>query len=331
MVGPRWSSETDCYGGALSMDTYLEGVRALPTFPSVLFRFLGLLADPGVRAEQLADFLYKDPGLLARVIPLVNLSSSGESVPVGYWKQAIASLGRERIRNLAFTTPLLCSFEPLRWGFDPITYWERSLVCAHSCEALARQMGLPGPEQYYVAGLLHDIGYLLLLKKKPAALQMVIERLAEEPGDLLELESQVMGVDHCLLGYEVAGRLHLGPWIGRAIRDHHMPSLDSDWITRLTAISSAFCHYKGIDFFPSGRLPQRDRQRQMEQIIGELLPSLTREAPARLLAAMERTVESLKAWISETIVDFYQASNGPPQSIHFLKGKMAFAASMSRM
>ena len=306
MVGPTWTA-LDPLQGSGDSEAYLEGVRALPTLPSILFRFLGLIADPTVSVERLADFIYKDPALLARVIPLVNASSSAGSLPPAYWKQAIALLGKERIRNLAFTTPLLRSFEPTQAGFNSLTYWERSLLCAHAWEVLARQLCFPGPEQFYVAGLLHDIGHLLFLQKRPAALQTIIERMAAKPGDLQEAESSVLGIDHCQLGFEVATRLNLDPWIRHAIRDHHLPSADSDPVTLITCIGSAFCHYKGMDFFPSPTLPRPDRQPKMEEIIHGLLPSLPEEAPAQLLAAMEQATQKLQGWISEIVVDFHSS------------------------
>ena len=97
--------------GAASLHEYdwWFDMRALPTLPSVLFRFLGLVGDPAVDADELAKYIWKDPALLSRAMPLAA-SRNRTQEPDGSLQQSIASLGRERLRNLGFTTPLLRSF-----------------------------------------------------------------------------------------------------------------------------------------------------------------------------------------------------------------------------
>ncbi len=292
-------------GGVISIS---ESLRALPTLPAVLFRFLGLIADPQTPLQQLADFICSDPALLARILAGLNSAGDQKAGVGNSTRQAIALLGRERIRNLAYTTPLLRSFEPLRVGLHSATYWERSLVCAHACETLARHLQHPSPEQAYIAGLMHDLGHLLILHKNPDAMRLVYEKWAVRPGDLLEVESEVLGIDHCQLGMEVARRLNFEPWLREAVGYHHHPSPHLDLTSRITCIGSAFCHYKGIDFFPSRKLAQGSRQREMEQIIQELLPPLSEKTPSELLAAMERATEPLRNSIVEMFVDLYPAA-----------------------
>ena len=86
-----------------------EGWRALPTLPAVLFRFLGLVADSGTSDQQLAELIWTDPALLARAMAAVNASPSSSNLPVTQLRLAISWLGRERLRHLAYTTPLLHS------------------------------------------------------------------------------------------------------------------------------------------------------------------------------------------------------------------------------
>lgn len=307
LLGPPQTGTIESLRTRERTSPYLEGVRALPTLPSILFRFLGLVADPGVSNQQLADFIWRDPALLARAIPAVSASPSTRTLPVSQLRQGIAWLGREYLRNIAYTTPLVHSFEPLRMGFNAVTFWERSVLCAYACDALARQLKLPVPEQYYVAGLLHDIGYLFFLQKQPAALREVIARWSAQPGDLLQIESEVLGTDHCRLGLEVAAQLDFEPWLRAAIGHHHCPSQDWDWITRITCIGSAFCNSKGIDFYPSRTVARGTREREMEEIIRVLVPDLPEEGPSQLLAAMERTLAPVRRWVLDLLVEFQSA------------------------
>jgi putative nucleotidyltransferase with HDIG domain len=280
-----------------------EGWRALPTLPAALFQFLGLVADRGTTDEQLAEMIWTDPALLARAITAVNASTAERNLPAGQIRQAIALLGRERLRQLAYTTPLLRSVEPMRTGFHPATFWERSLLCANVCESLAQQLGLTAPAQYYVAGLFHDIGYLKVLQEKPAALRTVIERWTARPGDLLEMESEAFGMDHCRQGLEFATQLRLPLWIHSAIGEHHRATGESERIVRITCIASAFCSYKGIDFLPARTLSPSAREREMKEIIRCLLPELPENSASEILALLTQTVTPVRNWISRMLAE----------------------------
>ncbi|MBI3896467.1 MAG: HDOD domain-containing protein [Acidobacteria bacterium] len=308
---------------------YLQGLRALPTLPSALFHFLGLIADPAASEQQLAAFIWKDPALLARVISTMNFHSSERSFPANYLQQAIASLDRGYIRSLAYTTPLLCSFEPWKPAFCSVLFWERSLLCANACQALARQLRLPAPEQYYVAGLLHDIGYLVFLQKKPEALATVLERWAAQPAQLLEIERQVMGINHCRLGLAVGRKLNLDSWMLPAIAHHHTPARDSDWFTRITSIGSAFCNWKGRDFFPSRTLARNDWRQEMEEILNVLLPPTARQNSAQLLEAMESCVPPVRKWIAELLQEPAGNTHRAELSFDPPRAKIAAAAACS--
>src|SRR5262249_44363741 len=154
--------------------------------------------------------------------------ADGSSLRIG-----IAALSRERIRNLALTTPLLRSFEPLGTSSYAITYWERSLLCATASEAVAAELRFAESEKYYIAGLLHDLGYLVLLQKRPTILPTTVQQWAARPFDLLEIEEELIGIDHCELGLQVATRLGLDSWIYPAISQHHSANADSEPICKL--------------------------------------------------------------------------------------------------
>ena len=290
-------------------------VRALPTLPSVLFRFLGLVGDSSVSATELADFIWKDPALLCRALPIVASRRAGDGSSL---RMGIVSLSRERIRNLALTTPLLRSVEPLGTSSYAVTYWERSLLCATASEAAAVELSLPEPEKYYIAGLLHDLGYLVLLQKRPTILPTTIQEWARRPFDLLEIEDDLMGIDHCRLGLEMAAHLGLESWIYPAISQHHSASADSEPICKLTAIGSAFTNYLGVDFYPRRSLSRATREREVREIVRVLLPDLSDAEGKRLFEIMQKAVQPIRNAIRETIVDWQVAGESRIQP-HFAR------------
>jgi putative nucleotidyltransferase with HDIG domain len=280
----------------------------------VLFRFLGLVADPRTTDTELARLIWTDPALLARAMSVVNASPLERNLPAAHLSERIASLGRERLRQLAYTTPLLRSAEPLRAGFHPATFWERSLLCATVAETLARQLGLTAPAQYYIAGLFHDIGYLKVLQEKPAALRGVIERWTAWPGDLLEIESEAFGLDHCRQGLELASQLDLPKWIRPAIGEHHRATGESERVVRLTCIASAFCSFKGIDFLPARTLSPSAREREMTEIIRCLLPEAPGGSESEILCQLTETVSPVRNWISKMLAELHPNAGREPSS-----------------
>jgi putative nucleotidyltransferase with HDIG domain len=283
-------------------------MRALPTLPSVLFRFLGLIGDSKVSCKELAEFIWKDPALLSRALPMVAAHDGGEAGNEISLRRELALLTRERIRNLAFTTPLLRSFEPLGTGSYAITFWERSLLCGAACQAIAEHLNLPNPERYYVGGLLHDIGYLVLLHKRPTLLSTILRQWANQPAKLLEIEEDLMGINHCRLGMQTAARIGLEPWVVPAIESHHAPNPEGNPMARVTSVGSAFANYQGIDFFPRRSLSRATREREMHETLRALFPELAEKDRAPLMAAMDAAVRPIRNGIRETIVEWQIAA-----------------------
>lgn len=302
MATRDWVEAKPRKAAALGERPWWTDMRALPTLPSVLFRFLGLVGDPKIEIAKLAEFIWMDPALLARALPMAAFTSARTAEGEESYLKAIAALGRERIRKLAFTTPLLRSFEPLGTGSHAIIYWERSLLCGTACEAVARHLSFPAPQRYYIAGLLHDIGYLALLQKRPALLPTILQHWANRPARLLEIEEELMGIDHCRLGLQVAARLGLESWLDPAIGTHHSPARDGDSLARLTAIGGAFANFQGVDFFPRRSLSRATREREMQEILRVLLPDLADRDRKQLLAVMEQAVLPIRNGIRETIM-----------------------------
>ncbi|HWP85275.1 MAG TPA: HDOD domain-containing protein [Terriglobia bacterium] len=279
----------------------------MPTLPSVLFHFLGLVGDQTVTAQKLAEFIWKDPALLARALPLLDEGGEQAGGDQGALLRGIASLSRERIRHLAFTTPLLRSFEPFRTASYAVTFWERSFLCATATQAAADSLELPHAERYYAAGLLHDIGYLVVLQQRPQLLPAILQQWAVRPSCLLEIEEELMGIDHCRLGLQTAARLGLPEWLFPAIAAHHAPQQESDWMARLTAVGGAFANFQGVDLFPRRSLSRAARERELHEILLLLLPKLADSDRKRLLTAVETAVRPIRDGIREFMAEWQMA------------------------
>jgi HD-like signal output (HDOD) protein len=265
----------------------------------VLFRFLGLVGSPETTTEDLVQFIWKDPALLARVLPL----SSGKS---GI-RDGIAALGRQRIRDIAFTTPLLRSFDPLTTASSAVTLWERALVCATACEATAGFLKLQAPERYYIAGMLRDIGYVVLLQKRPGILPAIIERSAGHPAQLLEIEEALVGADHCQIGARAVEQLGLGRWLLPAIAPQRHVDDEVELLGPIAAVGAAFASHQGLDVVAGRSLSRSAQERQMLDTISVLLPALKPSQRTALVETISQAIRPAQEAIHDTIVDWQVA------------------------
>lgn len=296
-----------------------EGVRALPTLPTSLFRLLGLTGDPERTIEEIADFVCQDPALLARVLPLIPDSFTGADPAGPTLRGSVQSFGRERIRALATITPLIRSFEPAASGSYATLLWERSVCAATAAQATATYLQLPQPERYYVAGLLHDIGYLVALHKSPTQFTTAARRWAQRPAGLLELEEEVFGAHHCEIGEQVARQLGIHAWYLPAIADHHTPAADDEQVSTVAAVAAAFCNWQGMDLFPkqviaptefSGGFRVREaRTREMHEILRGLFPGLREIERHRLLDLLLLTARPVREAFQQNCAEWYSAGD----------------------
>ncbi len=308
MSAPVWNqslpvAEKETDGG----QRWWEEFQSLSTLPSVLFRFLGLVGDPSVGVRQLAEFISSDPALMARVLPVIH--GRMKINPELDLATSIASLGHDRFRALAFTTPLLRSSEPLSAGSYATTLWERSVLCAHVCRAAARHLKLDHPDHYYLAGLLHDIGYLALLQNRPGMFSAIIQQWGQCPAALLDIETEVIGMNHCELGVVVARNIGLASWLYPAIATHHFPTSDSDQISRITSIGGVFCNWQGLDLFPRDGVSQEARNRDVHEIFRGLLPEISELDRHLLLEVMKKAALPVRRNFHETFSEWFAAGD----------------------
>jgi len=203
----------------------LASARKIPSLPSVVMKLRQYLNDPDVNFDELAKVIEYDPGLTANILQLANSAYFGWSRTIKSVKDAITRLGTNRI----FQMVLCMSVAPLvrkpvkGYDLDSSALWEHSIAVAICAETMARELNLAGAEDGFTAGLLHDIGKIVLgtfveVDDDPIKEVMDLDHLAFN-----EAEMMVLGIDHA----EVAGAM-LEAWnlpgeVVAAARWHHMP------------------------------------------------------------------------------------------------------------
>jgi len=204
----------------------LAAIKGVPSLPSVVIKLRQYLNDPDVGFEELARVIQVDPGLTANILQLANSAYFGWTRTISSVKEAISRLGTNRVFQMVLcmsVAPLVR--KPVRgYDMDAEGLWEHSLAVGICAEQLAQALKLPEARDAFTAGLLHDMGKVVMGTFVELDDQPLKEIMESDSLSFNEAEMMVMGVDHA----EVAGLL-LSEWnlpdpVVEAARWHHEPS-----------------------------------------------------------------------------------------------------------
>ncbi len=207
----------------VTLDSIVDNINRLPSLPSVVNELILALGNKSVNVDELAHGIEKDQALSARALRVANSPFYGVRQPIASIHDAIVVLGFRAVSSLVTTAALTNYFKlpELAW-FDQSTFWRQSLGTAICCRKLASSAGLD-PETGFTAGLLHDIGRLILVISCPQQYQAAMAWRNERDCFLLEAEMQVLGVNHAQAGEALAKHWNFAPAVRAAIASHHAP------------------------------------------------------------------------------------------------------------
>ncbi len=239
---------------APSLEQLLASAGALPTLPQVVRYILETIDDDNADADTLVQHLNTDPAIVARLLAAANSSAFGLSAKVASTRQAILVLGLSTVRSVTLATALLDRLGDV--GRNGRTLWRHSLGVATCARSVAECIDR-NPETAFSAGLLHDIGQLLMAAVAPAATAVAVERARSEEVPIVVAEQAVFGYDHAAVGAELAQLWRLPGDIVRGIRAHHAPdSGDDGEMGDLVHLAEVISHALDLGASPNNRVPE---------------------------------------------------------------------------
>jgi putative nucleotidyltransferase with HDIG domain len=204
-------------------DLLAADLHDLPSPPAVVMELLSNIDEPEADVALLAKKVATDQALTAKTLRLANSSLYSLSVKVTTIQQAITYLGFQTTRNLITAAALTGCF-PNRAcaGFDDKAFWRHALASAACARVLARHLRI-SQDIAFTAGLLHDIGRLVLVTLHPQRYADVLTYRIAHGVTLLDAERAVMGVDHVMAGVALAREWGFSDTMRQAIAFHHAP------------------------------------------------------------------------------------------------------------
>ena len=237
-----------------SLNELPSHARALPSLPEVVSYLMHSFKDESADVDTIAHHINSDPAIVARLLAAANSAAAGLSTHIYSAKQAFMVLGTNRVVNIILASALAHRYDTHYTGFDAGLIWRHSLGVATCARTLAAHTGI-NQEMAFSAGLLHDIGQLLMFTTSPTCYLQALEVRDREDIALIHAERQVFGYDHSQAGHTLATTWKLPTDICDAIAAHHEPDeLDSE-IGNLIHVSEILSHALDLGEQPNNRVP----------------------------------------------------------------------------
>jgi putative nucleotidyltransferase with HDIG domain len=208
----------------LSQENIANMLDEIPTFSQSVIRIIELTSDIDSSNKELVAQITHDPILTAKVLKLVNSAYFGLARSVDSIQHSVVYVGINTIKNLALSVAAMGSLpQTNKAGLEMKEFWLHSLKTAVVAKLLAQKNGIPksAVSAYFISGLLHDIGKIILSQAVPEAYKAVLAEATDLKKTLHQLEQEAFGIDHAALGAMLAEKWQLPANIVDAIRHHH--------------------------------------------------------------------------------------------------------------
>ncbi|PWF49282.1 HDOD domain-containing protein [Massilia glaciei] len=227
----------------LTAEDILNDLHELPSLPAVVMELLSSLDEADADISVLAKKLSHDQALTAKTLRLANSSVYGLQVRVTTIQQAITFLGFQTTRNLITAAAVTgCFVEGRCPGFDHKAFWRHSIATAACAKVLARRLRV-NQDFAFTAGLLHDIGRLVLVSRYPERYAAAMAWRHANGSDLLEAERRILGVDHVMAGVALAEHWQFSDTMRLAIAHHHDPEAPgAGFLATIVHVANSIVH-----------------------------------------------------------------------------------------
>ncbi len=205
----------------------LTSFKDLPTLPVIALEINRLLASDTTSVNNLSRIIAKDQAIVSKLLKLVNSSFFGVRSKVSSVEEAVVRLGFNSVRNVVVSVSIFESLtlaHPEDLGFSLVEFWEHSIAVAVTSRYLSEKTGLQDPDDCFVAGLLHDIGLIVIARCFPESLVNILRKIKERNVSLYDIEKEVLPIRHNKIGEILAKKWQLPSSVCDALKYHHAPN-----------------------------------------------------------------------------------------------------------
>jgi len=253
----------------------------LASLPNIFTQITEAIKNPRSSAAYVAEVISKDVALSAKLLKMVNTPFYGFPSKIDTLSRAVTIVGTTQLTNLALGVSVISAFDNIPEEFFTLKeFWMHSITCGILARLLAGQVGVAGDEKFFVAGLLHDIGRLIMLKNHPKASTEVLRPARIGRRSLVDVENSVWGCNHATIGGLVLKAWRLPAFLEVLVHHHHNP-MEASMVQEAAIIHVAdfMTHGLGIGSSGTSLVPELDINAwQVLKLSKDDLPAIARQA-----------------------------------------------------
>lgn len=198
--------------------------EALAALPNVMLHVTRLVDNPDSSAANISRIIEQDARLAERLLRMLNSPYYNFPSTIDTIARAITVIGLRDVRDLLLAAVAVRAFDHLTNDLvNPAAFWRHSLYCAVVARMLAERRREEHPERFFLAGLLHDVGNLILCSTTPDLARECLDRSHETGECPHQVEQSILGITHSEVGCALAEGWRLPPSLCETIRHHHTP------------------------------------------------------------------------------------------------------------
>jgi len=208
----------------LSLEKLIDRSGKLGSLPDIVNKVFKVMDEPRSTATKIGRVINDDPALTARLLKLVNSPFYGFSARVDTVYRAVALIGHKELRSVVVAASAIKVFDGIPSDLISMQdFWKRSLSTAVTARVLAAFKREKQIERFFIAGLLHDIGSLLLYLKLPDEMSQVLRMQQTDGIEICKAEKEILGYDHTEVGGGLLKKWNLPPQICASVRFQNKP------------------------------------------------------------------------------------------------------------
>lgn len=202
----------------------LAGSKNLPTLPEINLKLIRACNSGQENIHEIADLIKMDPALSLKVMDIYYSGCQRRMKKLSNLEDALNLIGIDMIRIMVSCSSTGSIFDGMTSGrsFDLKHFWRHSLKCAFLAELISKETPNQSPDEAFLAGLLHDIGKLILVTTLPNIYSKILSDKTDQ-GSIILKEKKTVGIDHCYIAYRLIDRWQYYPFMADALLYHHYP------------------------------------------------------------------------------------------------------------
>ena len=231
----------------------VENIGTLPTVPGVLKRLSGIIEKPRITLVEISAFISNDPALTTKILKMVNSAIYGFPGRIASVSHATMLLGLNVIKGLLLGVSV---FELMQKTMNGL--YEHSLACAIASRVIAQKKGLKEPEEISVAGLLHDIGKVILMLEFQTEYEAAMNEAQTKGISIFEAEKNQFNATHANVGSWLAEKWRVPRSLIEVIEFHHRPALakNAPLETAIVHMADILVRARGFGFAGENYVPE---------------------------------------------------------------------------